>query len=42
LAFKRLLATLLLPTDLVDTVVDWIDDDEQKKPLRAESEYYLG
>ncbi|MBF0634622.1 MAG: type II secretion system minor pseudopilin GspK [Nitrospinae bacterium] len=42
LAFKRLLATLVLPTDLADTVVDWIDDDEQKNPNGAESEYYLG
>lgn len=42
LAFKRLLSTLTLPPELADTLVDWIDDDEQPNPAGAESEYYLG
>lgn len=40
--FRRLLATLSLPAELADALVDWIDTDNQPQPRDgAEDAYYL-
>ena len=40
--FRRLLATLMLPVSLADTLADWIDADGQPQPrYGAEDAYYL-
>jgi general secretion pathway protein K len=39
--FKRLLAILKLPPALADTLVDWVDADNETQPQGAEDAYYL-
>jgi general secretion pathway protein K len=39
--FKRLLALLGLPTELADTLSDWMDADDKAQPDGAEDGYYL-
>ena len=38
--FKRLYELLQINPDLVDTLVDWVDQDENQEPVGAESLYY--
>jgi len=39
--FKRLLQVLELPPQLAETLVDWLDANEQARPQGAEDNYYL-
>ena len=42
-AFRRLLASLDLPSALADTLADWVDaDSDESGPNGAEDAYYLG
>ncbi len=38
--FERLLSLLGHDPDLIDALLDWLDPDDQKRPLGAEGEYY--
>jgi general secretion pathway protein K len=38
--FERLFALLQINSDLVDTLVDWVDQDDNPQPAGAESLYY--
>lgn len=38
--FERLFALLQINSDLVDTLVDWVDPDDNPQPAGAESAYY--
>lgn len=40
--FKRLLTVLEMPVELADSVVDWLDSDQEPRPQGAEDVTYLG
>ncbi len=41
IVYRRLLAELNLPTELAETLADWIDVDTEARPGGAEDTYYL-